>query len=337
MISRTGAALLAGMTMALGFSLPQAAAANEPVSVRLKWTAQAQFAGVYVALDKGFYKEAGLDVTINHGGPNISSDTLVATGSDMFGLVGGTEVVLFAREKGLPLVAISMMHQTSPHAYVAYDDSGINSVKDFKGKKVATWFSGPQYTLFAVLAAEGIDKSDVDIISQPFSMQPFIDKQYDVTTVTTFNELNILRAQGVNNIKLFYPLDSGVISQQDAIATSEKVIKEKPEIVQAFLNATLKGWKYAVENKPETIDIVMKNGSALDRHHQELMLDELEKLMVARKGGEIGIGAMDMENIATVQDNLVKFGALKGPVDLKAAFDTSFWDKVPAEDKLVKQ
>jgi NitT/TauT family transport system substrate-binding protein len=168
-------------------------------------------------------------------------------------------------------------------------------------------------------------------------MQPFIDKQYDVTTVTTFNELNVLREQGINNIKLFYPLDSGVISQQDAIATSEKVIKEKPEIVQAFLNATLKGWKYAVENKPETIDIVMKNGSALDRHHQELMLDELEKLMVARKGGEVGIGAMDMENIATVQDNLVKFGALKAPVDLKAAFDTSFWDKVPAEDKLVKQ
>ncbi|KAA0969639.1 ABC transporter substrate-binding protein [Aureimonas fodinaquatilis] len=330
-------ALTMGLTLALGIFATDLASAAEAVSVRLKWLPQAQFAGVYMAQEKGFYKDAGLDVTINPGGPNIAPETLVASGSDTFGILGGTEVILFSREKGLPLVAVGMLQQISPHAFVAYDDSGIESVQDFKGKRVATWFAGPQYTLFSMLAAEDVDQADVDIVSQPFSMQPFIEKQFDVAMVTTYNELNVLREGGINNIRLFYPGDSGVISQQDAIATSEQMIRDKPEVVQAFVEATLKGWKYAFENKEETIDTVLKSGTGLERRHQELMLDELEKLMVVRRGKDEGLGAIDLESISAVQDNLVAFEGLKAPVDLSAAFDTSFWEKTPAESKKVAE
>lgn len=309
------------------------AVAAEAVSVRLKWLPQAQFAGVYVAKAKGFYEAAGLDVTVNPGGPNVNVETLVASGADTFGVASGTEGVLYSREKKLPLKAIAMSQQMTPFAYVAYTESGINSIQDFKGKKVATWFVGPQYTLFSVLAAEGVPQADVDIVSQPFSMQPFIDKQFDVATVTLYNELNGLKEAGINNIKLFLPDDSGITTQQDAIVTSEAMITEKPEQVQAFLNATLKGWKYAFQNKAEAVDIVMAAGSGLERKHQELMLDEIERLMVAKLGSSEGLGAIDMVSIGKVQDDLIKFGAMKTPVDLKAAFDTSFWEKVPAEDK----
>jgi NitT/TauT family transport system substrate-binding protein len=309
------------------------ASAADAVSVRLKWVAQAQFAGVYVAKAKGFYDEAGMDMTINPGGPNVNVETLVASGADTFGIASGTEGVLYSREKGLPLVCIGMSQQMTPFAYVAYTESGINSVKDFKGKKVATWFVGPQYTLFSVLAHEGIAQSDLQIVSQPFSMQPFIDKQYDVATVTLYNELNVLKEQGITNIKLFLPDDSGVTTQQDAIVTSEKMIKEKPAQVQAFLNATLKGWKYAFEHKSEAVDIVLAAGSGLERKHQELMLDEIQKLMVAKAGGSEGLGAIDLKSIADVQKSLVDFKAMKAPVDLAAAFDSSFWAKVPAADK----
>ncbi len=325
------AAALALAAVSFGSAIPSAAA--EPVSVRLKWVAQAQFAGVYVAKAKGFYEAAGLDATINPGGPNINVETLVASGADTFGIASGTEGVLYAREKGLPLVGIGMSQQMTPFAYVAYDDSGINSVKDFKGKTVATWFTGPQYTLYSVLAHEGLSQSEVNVVSQPFSMQPFIDKQYDVATVTLYNELNTLKEQGIDNIKIFLPDDSGVTTQQDSIVTSEKMIKEKPELVQAFLAATLKGWKYAFENKAEAVDIVMAAGSGLERKHQELMLDEIERLMRAKLGGSKGLGAIDMASIKAVQDSLVEYEALKAPVDLSAAFDESFWEKVPASDK----
>ncbi|GGE03737.1 ABC transporter substrate-binding protein [Aureimonas endophytica] len=329
---KTGMAAAFSLAIAALATAPSALAA-EPVSVRLKWVAQAQFAGLYVAKAKGFYAEGGLDVTINPGGPNLNAATLVASGSDTFGVVSGTEGMLNAREGGLPLVCIAMSQQMTPYAYVAYDDSGIQSVNDFKGKSVATWFTGTQYTLFSVLAHEGIAQSDVQIVSQPFSMQPFIDKQFQVATVTLYNELNTLREQGIENIKLFRPDDSGVTTQQDAIVTSEKVIKEKPEVVQAFLNATLKGWKYAFEHKAEAVDIVLAAGSGLERRHQELMLDEIEKLMVAGIAKEKGLGAIDMDSIEKVQKSLVEFKGLKGPVDLKATFDPSFWEKVPAGDK----
>jgi NitT/TauT family transport system substrate-binding protein len=310
-----------------------AAHAAEKVSVRLKWIPQAQFAGFYVAKAKGFYSDAGLDMTINPGGPNINVETLVASGADTFGLASGTEGSLYAREKGLPLVTIAMSQQMTPFAFVTYDDSGIKSVKDFKGKKVAVWFTGPQYTLYSLLAHEGVDRKDVQIVAQPFSMQPYIDKQYDVAIVTLYNELNTLKEQGINNIRLFLPDDSGVTTQQDSLVTSDKMVKEKPQEVQAFLDATLKGWKYAFQHKQEAIDILMASGSGLDRKHQELMLDEIERVMTAKLGSTEGLGAIDMKAIAEVQDSLLKYGALKKPVDLKAAFDSSFWEKVPDSDK----
>lgn len=307
--------------------------ADEPVSVRLKWVAQAQFAGIYVAKAKGFYKDAGLDATINPGGPNINVETLVASSADTFGIASGTEGVLYAREKGLPLICIGMSQQMTPFAYVTYDTSGINSVKDFKGKTVATWMTGPQFTLYSVLAHEGLSQSEVNVVSQPFSMQPFIDKQYDVATVTLYNELNTLKEQGISNIKTFLPDDSGVTTQQDSIVTSETMIKEKPEVVQAFLDATLKGWKYAFEHKTEAVDIVMAAGSGLERKHQELMLDEIEKLMRAKLGGSQGLGAIDMASIKAVHDSLIEYKALQKPVDLEAAFDGTFWAKTPASAK----
>jgi NitT/TauT family transport system substrate-binding protein len=325
----TAAIAFVAATISTTFS----ASAEEAVSIRLKWVAQAQFAGIYVAKAKGFYEEAGLNATINPGGPNINVETLVASGADTFGIASGTEGVLYAREKGLPLICIGMSQQMTPFAYVAYDDSGIETVKDFKGKAVATWMTGPQFTLYSVLAHEGLSQGDVKIVSQPFSMQPFIDKQYDVATVTLYNELNTLKEQGINNIKTFLPDDSGVTTQQDSIVTSEKMIAEKPEVVQGFLNATLKGWKYAFENKPEAIDIVMAAGSGLERKHQELMLEEIEKLMRANLGGSEGLGAIDMASIKAVHDSLIEYKALNAEVDLEAAFDRTFWAKTPAEAK----
>jgi NitT/TauT family transport system substrate-binding protein len=325
--------LAAALAVSLASSAISVANAADSVSVRLKWVVQAQFAGIIVAKAKGFYSDAGLDMKINPGGPNLNVETLVASGADTFGIASGTEGMLFAREKNLPLVCIAMSQQITPFGYVTYDTSGINSVKDFKGKKVATWFTGTQYTLYSMLAHEGVPQSQVQIIAEPFSMQPFIDKQYDVAAVTLYNEANVLKEQGITNTKLFMPDDSGVTTQQDSFVTSEKMIKGKPAEVQAFLDASLKGWKYAFAHKAEAIDIVMAAGSGLERKHQELMLEVIEKLMVAKAGTTEGLGAIDMKSIAEVQNSLVEYKALKAPVDLKAAFDTSFWAKVPDEDK----
>ena len=310
------------------------AAAAEKVSLRLKWVAQAQFAGFYVAKAKGFYEQAGLDMTINPGGPNLNVETLVAAGNDTFGLAGGTEGVLLAREKGLPLVCIGVTVQKTPFTYVAYKDSGIKTVKDFKGKKVATWFTGTQYTLYAMLAKEGVPQSDLTVVPQSGSMAPFIEKQFDVAAATYYNELNTLKEQGLGDkLTLIVPDDYGIVVQQDTVLVTEAFRTEKPELTQAFLNASIKGWKYALQNKKETIDIIMAAAPSLNRAHQVAMLDEFEKLIVAGKGTTEGIMAIDMPAISKVADNLVLYKALKAPADLSKAYDASFWNKVPAADK----
>jgi NitT/TauT family transport system substrate-binding protein len=194
---RTMSGLVLGVALAVAGT--GTAAAAEKVSLRLKWLAQAQFAGFYVAKAKGFYEQAGLDMTINPGGPNLNVETLVGSGNDTFGLAGGTEVVLLARERKVPVIGIGVTVQTTPFAYVTYKDSGIKTVKDFKGKKIATWFTGTQYTLYSILAHEGLSQSDVTIVPQPGSMTPFIDKQFDVAAATYYNELNTLKTQGLGD------------------------------------------------------------------------------------------------------------------------------------------
>ncbi|WP_019658670.1 ABC transporter substrate-binding protein [Variovorax paradoxus] len=320
----TSMALLAGMP----------ASAAEKVSLRLKWLAQAQFAGFYVAKAKGFYDQAGLDLTINPGGPNLNVETLVASGNDTFGLAGGTETVLLAREKGLPLVCIGVTVQNTPFTYVTYKDSGITKVKDFAGKKVATWFTGTQYTLYSMLASAGVKQSDLTIVPQSGSMAPFVEKQFDVAAATYYNELNTLKEQGLGDkLTLIKPDDYGVVVQQDTVLVSEKYRNEKPQQVQAFLTATIKGWKYALQNKKEAIDIVMAAAPSLNRAHQEAMLDEFEKLVKAGKGTTDGILAIDLPTVEKMQTQLVGYKALKAPADLSKAYDPSFWTQVPVADK----
>lgn len=308
-----------------------AQAAQEKVSVRLKWLAQAQFAGFYVAKEKGFYAQQGLDVTINPGGPNINVETLVASGADTFGLAGGMESVLAAREKGLPIVALAMSQQRTPFVFVTYADSGINSFKDFKGKKVSVWFTGVQYPLLASLGAAGLKKEDITLLPQSVSLNPFIDKQVDVATVTLYNEYNTLKEKGVTNLKLISPDDVGVTTQQDALITSKSMVEKKPQQVQAFVNATLEGWKYALTHREETIDILMKTNPSLDRKHQVAMLDSVASLMYPQ--GSPGLGNVDMPKAEKMMKLLVEYGALKQPVDVNQTFDLSFWNNVPAQYK----
>ncbi|WP_349963236.1 ABC transporter substrate-binding protein [Rhizobium sp. ZPR3] len=306
--------------------------AEEAVSVRLRWVAQAQFAGVYVALEKGFYKEAGLDVTVNPGGPNVTAETMVASGADTFAVTGMTDAILFAREKNLPIITVGMTLPTSPYAFVAHDDAGINSVKDFAGKTMSAWFTGSQYQLFTVLTNAGLDPTKERVASQPFSMQPFIDRKYEISTVTTYNELLTLKEQNIP-VKIFRADENGVRGQDGAIIASEKTVKEKPEIVQAFLNATLKGWKDAIINQDDAVNIVMKHGSGLKREHQAAMMAEYARMASSGDARTKGIGYVDIDASKAVNESLVKFKALKSPQDVNAAFTNQFWDKVPAEDK----
>ena len=326
------AVLVVFAASALATAAVSPVSAQEKASVRLKWVAQAQFAGIYVAQSKGYYKAEGLDMTINPGGPNLNAETLVASGADTFAVGGGTESTLAARDKKLPIETLAMLHQRTPYVFVVLADSPIQKFADFKGKKITTFFTGAQHTLHALMRRQGMQPTDASITAQGVSMTPFIDKQIDVATVTLYNELNVLKARGVN-VRVFAPDDFGLSMPRDTLITSTKVMSEKPKAVQGFMNATLRGWKYAINNQAEAVDIVMAAAPGLDKTHQTAMLAEVARLMVANAGTSQGLGALDMGRLKVAHDILLEAKMISAPVEMSSAFNAKFWQAVPDADK----
>ena len=318
-----------GLGLLLG-GLP--AAAQEKASVRLKWLPQAQFAGIYMAKEKGFYLAEGIDMTINPGGPNISAEALVAAGTDQFAQGGGVDSQVTSRAKNLPLVTIGIMHQKTPFVFISHADSGIKAVKDFKGKKVSVWFTGAQFVLYSMLAQNGLAQSDVTIQPQQVALTPFLDRQVDVVAATLYNEMNTIKARKVS-VNIIAAEDSGITMPRDPLMTSEKVIQERPKLVQGFVNATLRGWKYAFQNKKETVDVLLRIAPTLDRAHQEAMLVSAEEVTLAGSGKSQGIGYIDMPAVEKAHKVLLDNKAIDSPIDLSKAFDDRFWKAAPDADK----
>src|SRR6267154_688118 len=181
-------ALAAGLTLGLSLTSAQAA---DPVTIQLKWVSQAQFAGYFVAKDKGFYKEAGLDVTVKPGGPDVNPSQVIAGGgADV--VVDWMPSALAAREKGVPLVNIAQVFQRSGMELSCRKDSGIKTPADFKGKTLGVWFAGNEYPFLAWMSKLGL-KTDggpngVTVLKQGFNVDPLLQKQAACISTMTYNE-----------------------------------------------------------------------------------------------------------------------------------------------------
>jgi NitT/TauT family transport system substrate-binding protein len=336
MIKRRLLTALALAATLAAVTVPVQAQTKEPVkaSLRLKWLPQAQFAGFYVALAKGYYKEAGIDLAINPGGPNLLTENLVASGADTFGLSGGTDSVLAGVEKGLPIVSIGVAHQITPFVFVARKDGPIKTLKDFEGKKVTAWFTGANYVLLGMLANAGVDRSKVDLQPQQVSVTPFVNGDIDVITATRYNELWSIRDRmGADKLQLFVAEDSGITFPRDTLIVSRETALKQPELVKGFLRASIRGWREAMANPKESIDLLMKIAPTLNRAQQEFMLTEAYRLMTAGKAGTEGLFNIDPPAIKAAHDFLLTHKVLAKPVDLAVAFDASFLKSIPLADR----
>ncbi|MCX7323691.1 MAG: ABC transporter substrate-binding protein, partial [Hyphomicrobiales bacterium] len=181
--------MLLGAAAALALTWP--AAAQERVTLQLKWVTQAQFAGYYVAKDKGFFKAEGIDIVIKPGGPDIAPPQVIAGGgADV--IVEWMPAALAAREKGVPLVNIAQPFKRSGMMLTCRKDAGVATPADFKDKTLGVWFFGNEYPFMAWMAKLGL-KTDgsaggVKVIKQGFNVDPIIQKQAACVSTMTYNE-----------------------------------------------------------------------------------------------------------------------------------------------------
>ncbi|MBB3896669.1 ABC transporter substrate-binding protein [Roseococcus suduntuyensis] len=329
LLAATGAAAVSP------FIRPAGAQTLTRATLRLKWLTQAQFAGFYVALQKGYYREAGIDLTINPGGPNLLTENLVASGADTFGLSGGTDSVFAARERNLPIVCAGVMHQQTPFVFVTRADGPIRTLADFRGKTITTWFTGANFVLLGMLAQAGLSRGDFTMQPQQVSVQPFVDRQVDVVTATRYNEFfTLMNRVGRDNLRSFVPDDHGITFPRDTVIVSEQTARDRPQMVTAFLRATIRGWREALRDGKAGVDAVMSVAPTLNRPHQEFMMEEAGKLMVAGGAARNGLFWIDRPVVQAAHDFFLRHEVIKTPLDLAAAYNSSFLEAIPLADRI---
>ncbi|NOC90338.1 MULTISPECIES: ABC transporter substrate-binding protein [Ruegeria] len=285
--------LLSGAVAAFSLAASAALAADE-VTLQLKWVTQAQFAGYYVAKDKGFYEEEGLDVTILPGGPDIAPTQVIAGGgADV--TVEWMPAALAAREKGLPLVNIAQPFKSSGMMLTCWKDAGISSPEDLKNRTLGVWFFGNEFPFMSWMSQLGIStdgksENGVEVLKQGFNVDPLLQRQADCISTMTYNEYWQVIDAGVSPDELvtFKYEDQGVATLEDGLYVLEENLSDAAfaDKMERFVRASMKGWKYAEENPDEAAEIVLENDAtgAQTEEHQKRMMGEIAKLTAGSNG-----------------------------------------------------
>ena len=284
---------LTAAAMALSMAAAPALA-GDPVTLQLKWVTQAQFAGYYVAADKGFYAEEGLDVTILPGGPDIAPEQVIAGGgADV--IVDWMPAALAARERGLPLVNIAQPFKRSGMMLTCWKDTGIAKPEDLANHTLGVWFYGNEYPFLSWMSQLGIStdgksENGVEVLKQGFNVDPLLKRQADCISTMTYNEYWQVIDAGVSPDELitFKYEDYGVATLEDGLYVLEKDLQD-PAFVDRmvrFVRASMKGWKWAEENPDEAAMIVLDNDQtgAQTEKHQKRMMGEIAKLTAGSDG-----------------------------------------------------
>ncbi len=330
-----GAALLAAALMASACSGgPATPTSPRDVTFMAGFKPQANlpFVAAYVAQEKGYFAEQGLNVDIRHASSGEHLKLLLA-GDVQFTTADAASVLRRRSDPGVPIRAFVLFGQKGQQAFVAVEGSGINTLNDFEGKKVGYKVSVPPEYL-AMLKAAGVDRSKAEEVRVGFDPRVLTEGRVDVLAVFKSNEPDTLKRLGFP-VRVFDPADYGVPTLGLTYITHEDTVSGDPETVDRFLKATLKGVEFARQNEEETLDIVLRFAPSEDREHQRFML---RAELADAKGPvveEKGFGSMTDGQWKALYDHLIEFEALPNPVDYRTAFDDSFLERVYEDGKLV--
>lgn len=273
------------------------------VKLQLKWKHQFQFAGYYMEIEKGFYKEEGLSVTLIEPVNIENSFENVIDGNADFGITMSN--LLLYRSKGYPVVALATIFQHSPLSIMTLEGVGIKSIHNLSGKRVS--FEPNSAELLAYLESEGLSVSSIKFKSTELELEQLLTSEVDAISVYSTDEPFLLRQKNIN-YNVFTPRAGGIDFYGDTLFTTEGYIKKYPKRVNGFLKATEKGWQYALNNENEVIDIILnKYSKRHSREHLEFEAKETKKLILPNI---VEIGYMNTGRWRNIADIYAKLGMI---------------------------
>lgn len=282
----------------------------DKVILQLKWKHQFQFAGYYAALENGYYREAGLDVTIIEAQSGVDPAEAVLSGKADFGVAGSSLALL--RDKGKPVVVLAAIFQHSPLVIMMKDDGTVADVRSLAGKRVM--IEPLSAEVMTYLELENVKSDSMTILPHSFDVNDLIENKVDAMTVYTTTEPYRLRKLKIP-YKLLEPRSCGIDFYGDCLFTTENQIKLHPERVKAFREASLRGWKYAMDHPEDVMAIIRQ------KYNRRLSREQLQFEAVGMRSlinpNIIEIGYMNRARWQHIVDTYKKAGQITSDIELK--------------------
>ena len=321
--------ILRSITLAaLSLALAAPASSADKVSFGTNWRAQAEHGGYYQALATGIYKEYGLDVEIRQGGPSVNHEQLLAAGRIDFNMGGNLfDTWNFVKEK-VPMVTVAAIFQKDPSVIITHPGQGHDSLAALKGKPILI-SQGARVTYWEWLkSAYGF--TDDQIRPYTFNMAPFLaDKRLSQQGFVTSEPYAIEKQGGVKPV-VYLLADHGYATYSTTIETSWKLVREKPDLVQRFVDATIKGWVSYLNRDPAPGNALIK------RDNPEMTDDQIAYSIKAMRDWGIvesgdaktmGVGAMTDARIKSFFDFAVQAKLYPADLDYKSGYTLQFVNK----------
>jgi NitT/TauT family transport system substrate-binding protein len=310
----------------LSMALPRAAAA-ESVAFGTDWKAEAEHGGFYQAIATGIYQRYGLEVTLRPGGPQVNHAQLLAAGVLDFNIASNSFVPLnFVREQ-IPMVAVAAIFQKDPSVLIAHPGQGDDSLAALKGRPIM--ISGDTRVTSWLFLKQKFGYTDDQIRPYGFSVAPFLADPKAIQQGYLTSEPFIIEKEGVHPVVLLLA-DAGYGSYGALIETSEKLVRDKPDLVQRFVDASIEGWSSYLNGDPAP-------GNALIKRDNPEMTDALiaygmEKMKAygivdSGEAKQNGIGAMSEARWRDFFDTVVKAGLYPAEMDFRKAYTVQFINK----------
>lgn len=228
------------------------------IDVQLRWKHQFQFAGYYAAIAQGYYREEGLEVRLHEGGPNITPVEEVLSGRAQY--AEANSELLYARLHGKPLVALAVIFQHSPSVLLARTDQGVRTVHDLIDKPVMLMDAQTDADFLAMFRSEGIPLEKLQLLPSSYQVEDLANGKVTAFNSYLTNEPFYLQQRGVD-YNVISPVTYGIDFYSDILFTTQAEIDEHPQRVEAFRRATLRGWRYAMDNPEKIIDLLLNQYS----------------------------------------------------------------------------
>lgn len=299
-------------------------AAQEPelrvVTLATQWIPQSQFAGFYMAREKGIYAKNGLDVTIMPGGPESAPGVRLKSGEAHF-MTSDLASALILRDKGVPLVNIAQLGQRTAQLLVARKSDGINTLKDLDGKRVSVWSTAETQPL-ALFRSQ---KMNVEVLLQGSTLNLFLRGGVSAASAKWYNEYHVLLNCGLDEeeMTVIHYDEYGLNFPEDGIYTLETLVQTDPDMCRRFAAASIEGWNYAFTHKQETLDVMMRYADAAhtgtNRVHQQWMLDRMKDIFMP-PGGKTPMGRLQEKDYETTAQEMHACGFIQAVPAMKEMY-----------------